>query len=119
MSLILIKTGIVITIIVIIIFLKFFLNRKKDSDFNNRLTSPIQRQNNPKSDDEPDELTDFEQKADFENLKKDNHFSEMMYHINASYGTTLDTPMEDNTYRVIYAVKMTFSGIVLKFNDPS
>lgn len=119
MDLILIEAGIIISVIVIIIIVRIFLNRKGDSDFNNRLINPVLRQANPQSDSEPDELTDFEQKDDFEKLKKDNRFSELIYHINASHRTTLDAPMDDDTYRVIYAVKMTFSGVVLKFNDPA
>lgn len=59
----------------------------------------------------------MEQKSDFENLKKDNQFLNLMFHIKAEHRTTMERPQDDETYKVVYAVKMTFSGAVLKYND--
>src|SRR5205085_12599839 len=75
--------------------------------------------NNLVMDNEPDEMTGIEQKIDFENLKKDNQFLNIMFHINSEYRTIFAAPQDENTYNIVYAVKMAFSGVVLKHNDIS
>ena len=120
------EISIIAAIIGIIIVIKIVLSNREDSELTKRLRNPSGFQNDPAaimdssgSYNTTGELTGIEQKTDFENLKKDNQFLNLMFHINSKHRTSFDNPIDEDTYKVVYAVKMTFSGAVLKYNDPS